>query len=160
MESHLWWFLFQLLWSSEFAVLGVYTRTPNSVGVSWSVEGFSGSRERHSCKMNKFDSIFWSFRFERRFEAGYTWAPTLPKDLESRCRSNQPTSIELSLSYPLAFPPLTVKMKCLQCLQCLLQRWAIALLILKWILKLLFMKLHTCQLGRPIKRVAGRRKGP
>ena len=106
-------------------VLGVYTRTPNSIGVSWSVEGFSGSRERHSCKMNKFHSIFWSFPFERRFKACYTWAPTLPKDLESRCRSNQPTSIELSLSYPLAFPPLTVKMKCLQCL---LQRWAIALL--------------------------------
>ena len=117
--------LFQLLRSSEFAVLGVYTRTPNSVGVSWSVEGFCGSRERDSCKMNKFHSIFLSFPFERRFEAGYTWAPKLPKDLESRCQSNQPTSIELSLSYPLAFPPLTVKM---QCLHCLLQRWATALL--------------------------------
>ena len=55
--------------------------------------------------MNKFHSIFLSFPFERRFEAGYTWAPKLPKDLESRCQSNQPTSIELSLSYPLAFPP-------------------------------------------------------
>ena len=63
--------------------------------------------------------------FEPWFQAGYTWAPTLPKDLESRCRSNQPTSIELSLSYPLAFPPLTVKM---QCLHCLLQRWATVLL--------------------------------
>ena len=63
--------------------------------------------------------------FEPWFQAGYTWAPTLPKDLESRCRSNQPTSIELSLSYPLAFPPLIVKM---QCLHCLLQRWATALL--------------------------------
>lgn len=114
MESHLWWFLFQLVRSSAFAVLGVYTRTPNSVGVSWSVEGFSGSRERHSCKMNKFHSI----------KAGYTWVPTLPKDLESR-RSNQQTSIELSLSYPLALTPLTVKRKCLQCL---LQRWAITLL--------------------------------
>ena len=46
----------------------------------------------------------------------------LPKHVESCCRSNQLTSIELSLSYPLTFPPLTVKMKCL------LQRWEIALL--------------------------------